>query len=288
MILITLPIPFPLHKNWPDMSGFAVSLAESLGLSGLRSNDRRVRLSLSRRYFSSRSVSQRLTARDAAKPQWYFCLRAMPVALITIVLCSSLNGQTTAPPQASPSPSSSQLTLINNYCTDLKAYAKNNLKRALFFGDVASYDQNSMTLTAPPPNWKQFKSQKARDDAGNGDNLFNTANVWTKNGNIVLANLQYGSPSGDWGQFVSYCFREDGSLAKLEDTFRSFAGPISTVKEKIYDTRGTRLRSSIRCYKLGTRRREKCEGTYSNYDADVYLRVSQLPIHRAFRSGKNQ
>ncbi len=187
---------------------------------------------------------------------------------------------------AQTSPSPSQVTSINDYCRGLATYAKQNLRIARFFGDVASYDQNSMTLTAPPANWKEFKSQKARDNSGNGDNLYNTANVWTKNGNLVLANLEYGSPSGDWGQFVSYCFREDGSLAKLTDTFRSFFGSISTVKEKVYDARGTRLKSSISCYDLDTKRRKRCSSDYSNYDAHVYRRVSQLPIYPTFKSGK--
>jgi hypothetical protein len=194
------------------------------------------------------------------------------------------SAQTNEQPQPTPSPP--EVSVVTGYCRELATFAKRNLNKARFFGDVAAYDQSGITLRKPPERWQEFRSQKARDAAMTGDNLYNTANVWMRNGNIVLADLQYGSPSGDWAQFVRYCFREDGSLAKMEDTFRTFAGPISTVKEKFYDSKGRRLRFLIRCYDLESGRKKRCDGNYSNYDADVFRRVQQLPVYALVRSGK--
>lgn len=178
-----------------------------------------------------------------------------------------------------PAASPSEVSIVTAYCRELTTYAKRNPKQARFFGDVAAYDQSGVTLSAPRPKWREFKTAKAREAATSEDNLYDTANVWLREGKIVIAHFEYGSPSGDWAQFVSYCFREDGSLAQLDNSFRTFHGDVRIEKQKLYDAKGKRLRSSLLCFDLQSGRRKRCQGSYSNYDADVFRTIKQLPLY---------
>ena len=179
-----------------------------------------------------------------------------------------------------PSPTPSEISTVTSYCKELGIYAKRNPKQARFFGDVSSYDQSGATLNKPTEKWSEFKTQKARESATTKDNLYNTANVWLRAGNIVLAHFEYGSPSGDWSQFVSYCFREDGSLAELKNSFRTFNGSVRVEKQNIYNSSGKRLRATTRCFELESGRKKRCGGSYAQYDADEFRKVQQLPIYR--------
>ncbi len=189
----------------------------------------------------------------------------------------------TATNEPNPSPSPSEVSTITSYCRELGIYAKRNPKQARFFGDISSYDQSGVTLNKPTEKWREFKTQKAREIATTEDNLYNTANVWLRAGNIVLAHFEYGSPSGDWSQFVSYCFRQDGSLAELENSFRTFNGSVRIEKQNIYNANGKRLRVTTRCFDLQSGRKKRCGGNYAQYDADVFRKVQQLPTYHLIK-----
>ncbi len=187
-----------------------------------------------------------------------------------------------------PKPSPSEISTVTGYCKELAGYSKRNPKQARFFGDVSAYDQSGVTLTKPTEKWREFKTQKARETATTQDTLYNTANVWLRDGNIVFANFQYGSPSGDWAQFVSYCFRQDGSLAELDNSFRTFNGSVRVEKQIVYNANGKRLRVTTRCFDLQSGRKKRCDGNYAQYDAEVFRKVQQLPFYHSTKSGVTQ
>ena len=172
---------------------------------------------------------------------------------------------------------------IEIYCKELDAYRKSNPNPARFFGDVASSDSQA-------PKWKEFKSRKAREAAATGDNLFDVANVWSKDGRVVVAEFGLGSPSGDWSQLVTYYFRADGTLAKMRSSYAGFnLNPFNNpenfgarlVQTRIYDTNGNRLRKTLQCFQLGQKgRQRRCSGDYSRYEGEVYMKVERLPIYR--------
>jgi len=212
------------------------------------------------------------------------CLRhIIRIAIVLFGFVAVTGAQVNDAPKPAPSPS--EVAAVAEYCRELNTYAGLHPKEARFFGDAAAYDQSGVTLTTPRPRWREYKSAKARDAATTPDNLFNTANVWLRNGKVVFARFQYGSPSGDWAQIVGYCFREDGSLAKLENSFRIIPGSnVRIEKARIYDAKGKLLRSSQQCFDLDTRRKKRCGSDYRNYDADVFGTVKQLPIYGLIKS----
>jgi hypothetical protein len=172
---------------------------------------------------------------------------------------------------------------IEVYCKELDAFRKSNPNRARFFGDVASSDSKT-------PKWKEFKSRKVREAAATGDNLFDVADVWSKDGKVVVAEFGLGSPSGDWSQLVTYYFRNDGTLAKMRSSYAGFnLNPFNNkedfgarlVQTRIYDTSGNRLSKTLQCFQLGQKgRQRKCSGDYSHYEGEVYKKVERLPIYR--------
>ena len=219
------------------------------------------------------------------------------VSFLLMIFCILGFGVMTKAQTQPPDQPANQLTgvaAIEDYCKQIDAFKKNNPNGARFFGDVSSWDQSGMTLNAPSSKWKEFKSRKARESAGTGDNLYDVADIWIKDEKVVLADLWFGSPSGDWSQSVSYYFREDGTLAKMRSTFAGFnLNPFANQEEfgarlvqtRIYDANGKRLSKRLQCFELGEKgRQKKCSGDYSRYEGQVYLRVQRIPVYRLLNS----
>lgn len=195
-----------------------------------------------------------------------------------------------------PDQSANQLTgvaAIEDYCKQIDAFKKNNPNRGRFFGNVSSWDQSGVRLNAPSPKWKEFKSRKARQSATTGDNLYDVADIWMKDEKVVMADLWFGSPSGDWSQFVTYYFRDDGTLAKMRSTFAGFnlhpfapeESGARLVQTRIYDANGKHLSKRLQCFELGEKgRQKKCSGDYSRYEGSLYLKVQSIPIYRLLNS----
>lgn len=242
----------------------------------------------------------------------FYTYRAISILTLSISTFGWLSqAQTRVPNQSrnqAPNQSTKQVTAIGSnrsldiaaieaYCKELDAFKKSNPNRARFFGDVSSWDQSGMTLNAPSPKWKEFKSRKARESAGTGDNLYDVADIWIKDDKVVLAEFWFGSPSGDWSQNVIYYFRDDGTLAKMQSTYAGFnLNPFPNreefgarlVQTRIYDANGKRLRKTLRCFDLGEKpRQRKCSGDYSHHEGAVYLKVQRLPLYKLLTRSKN-
>lgn len=219
------------------------------------------------------------------------------MSFFLIIFCILGFGALTKAQTQTPDQSANQRTgvaAIEDYCKQIDAFKKNNPNGGRFFGNVSSWDQSGVTLNAPSPKWKEFKSRKARESAGTGDNLFDVADIWFKDEKVVLADLWFGSPSGDWSQSVTYYFRDDGTLAKMRSTFAGFnLNPFGNAEEfgarlvqtRIYDANGKRLSKRLQCFELGEKgRQKKCSGDYSRYEGPVYLKVQSIPIYRLLNS----
>src|SRR4051812_25530954 len=88
-----------------------------------------------------------------------------------------------------PAQSTKQVTgvvAIEAYCKELDSFKKRNPNQARWFGDVAPWDQSGTTLNAPAVRWKEFKSRKARESAATDDNLFDVADLWMRDGRVVI------------------------------------------------------------------------------------------------------
>jgi hypothetical protein len=74
-------------------------------------------------------------------------------------------------------------------------------KKHRIFGDVfISRDRQNRSLEGVP------KVRRELEDTGDGENLNQTATVWTKQGKVIAAKFNFTSPSGDWNHFINYYF----------------------------------------------------------------------------------
>ena len=157
---------------------------------------------------------------------------------------------------------------INSYAAQVDSYIKRHARGKRIFGDVSSYNDNA-------PRWREFKNESEAEK----HELYSTAYVWSRDANIVGVNLTLSSPSGDWAHYVTYYFRKDGSLAKIEAQLNTFYGDVSVVRQQYFDNRGVRLRTTRRVLDLKTKKPKK-SADYMDQDVPVYRKLSELPFSK--------
>jgi hypothetical protein len=165
-------------------------------------------------------------------------------AFICITFSAPIFAQTDA--SAAKQIRDAEIARIKAYSRELDDYSKRNQKLHRVFGDVSSEEE-------PKSRWREFKSEKERDDAATGDR----ANVWAQDGAVVLACYTFQSASGDWAHYVNYYFREDGSLAKIHAQLNTFYGNMTVIRERFYDSKGKLLSSSQQFLDMETQKKKK-------------------------------
>jgi hypothetical protein len=192
--------------------------------------------------------------------------------LFPVLVCIALAVSTLAQTNASTDKQirDGEIAGIKTYSQELDDYSKRSPKLHRIFGDVASEDE-------PKSRWREFKSEKERDDAATGDR----ANVWAQDGAVVLACYTFQSASGDWAHYVNYYFREDGSLAKIHAQLNTFYGNMTVIRERFYDPKGKLLSSSQQFLDLDTQKKKKpgADGEFIDEPIPVYRTVKALPFY---------
>src|SRR5215510_1577797 len=166
-----------------------------------------------------------------------------------------------------------EIARIKTYCLELDDYAKRNLKLGRLFGDVSS------GMEGEKSQWREFKSEEERDEVVTENDK---ANVFAKDGAVVLANYTFQSPSGDWTHYVNYYFREDGALARIHARLNTFYGNMTVIRERFYDPKGRLLSSSQQLLDLETKKRKKpgTDGEFIDEPIPVYRTVKALPFYK--------
>jgi len=168
--------------------------------------------------------------------------------------------------------SKSSISEINVYTGEVERFTKVNKKHRIF-GDVSSAETDKTDL------WREFKSEKELEDTGDGENLNQTATVWTKQGKVIAAKFNFTSPSGDWNHFINYYFRENGSLAKIDAQLNTFEGNVSVVRQRYYNSNG-RLIKSTQTFRDLTTHKPRKSADFMDNPIPVYLKVSDLPFRQ--------
>ena len=164
-----------------------------------------------------------------------------------------------------------QLVDINSYVAEVDRFTKRNTKARRIFADVATADDNN-------PRWREFKTKREFDKfEGNPDE---SAFVWTRAEKIIAAAFTFTSQSGDWAHMVTYYFREDGTLAKIEAQLNTFYGDVSVVRNQYFNNAGVRISSSERILDLKTQKPVKKPADYFDQPVTVFKKASELPFYK--------
>ena len=168
-----------------------------------------------------------------------------------------------------------QLAEINSYVGEVNRFTKGNTKARRIFGDVRAE-------RVPPGDteskWREFKTKREFDKfEGYWDE---SAYVWIRTGKVVSAAFTFTSQSGDWTHMVTYYFREDGSLAKLEAQLNTFYGDVSILRNQYFNNVGVRISHSERILDLKTQKPVKKPSDYFDQPVSVFKRVTDLPFYK--------
>ena len=164
-----------------------------------------------------------------------------------------------------------QIAEINSYVAGLKQFTNRNTRDRRIFADVAGPDDENS-------KWREFKTKREFDKfEGNPDE---SAYLWTRTGKVVSAAFTFTSQSGDWAHMITYYFREDGSLAKLEAQLNTFYGDVSVVRNQYFNNAGVRIGHSERILDLKTQKPVKKPANYFDQPVTVFKKVPDLPFYK--------
>ncbi len=99
-------------------------------------------------------------------------------------------------------------------------------------------------------DWRLVHSHEEQEQSANHGNSVGSALV--RDGHIVVGRLTFQSESGDWANYVEYCYRPDGTLIHLHALLNTFHGDMRVVRDSSYDYTGVQTAHSQVTYELGT------------------------------------
>lgn len=184
------------------------------------------------------------------------------VACLLVFLAFQVLAETQSP--------KAQLTEINSYVAGVKRFTNRNTRDRRIFADVGP--------EVDKPKWREFKTKREFDKfEGNPDV---SAYVWTRTGKVISAAFTFTSQSGDWAHLITYYFREDGSLTKIEAQLNTFYGDVSVVRNQYFNTAGVRISHSERILDLKTQKPVKKPADYFDQPLTVFKKVADLPFYK--------
>jgi hypothetical protein len=177
---------------------------------------------------------------------------------------------------------------IETYCASLERHFRRNPKAAHFFVDALPDGE-------PPAegrlDWHEVKSEDEMLDAERGYALHSIV-VKAKDGEIVYAD--FAEPREHSRRHNEYCFRPDGTLAKIASDYYGNIAGVHVTRENFYGPDGKLLRSTDSCFSItytsrGSRerrascRREEMQPELTGYSIPVYKKNADLPGYETLK-----
>jgi|GEM_PF-1732611 len=164
-----------------------------------------------------------------------------------------------------------ELTALASYTKSIDQFTKRHPGKMRIFGIIPGEEDK-------PDKWAEFQTVRQEVQA----NLEDSAHVWARERNVVVARFSFTSSSGDWYHFVDYYFRADGTLVKIHTQLNTFAGPdggISVVCDKFYSSGGKLLHTLTRYLDLKSQTpRKRVE--FMDQPIPDYKTVRDLPFYK--------
>jgi hypothetical protein len=166
---------------------------------------------------------------------------------------------------------------IDGLCDPLTKYAQRSKNVPVIFADVSDpqTDKNA--------RWLRVKDKDELDRRAKNAGLYTQAFVWRQERGTFVS-IFFTSPSGDWGEYVDHCFRQDGSLARSEATLNTFNAyredepdaPVSRIRTRYFDSAGRLIRSRKRVVDIKTRKPLKV--AFDDEEETIFRSVEKLPF----------
>jgi hypothetical protein len=166
---------------------------------------------------------------------------------------------------------------IDGLCDPLTKYAQRSKNVPAIFADVSD------PQTDKKARWLRVKDKDELDRRAKNAGLYTQAFVWRQERGTFVS-IFFTSPSGDWGEYVDHCFRQDGSLARSEATLNTFNAyredepdaPVSRIRTRYFDSAGRLIRSRKRVVDIKTRKPLKV--AFDDQEETIFRSVEKLPF----------
>lgn len=132
------------------------------------------------------------------------------------------------------------------------------------------------------PVWRQYGDSKELENAIRKNEIPQKARVWRGKNGATAVQMVENPISGDWSQAVDYCFRSDGSLARLESTLITFDTAdnrdegVERLRVRYFDKKGRELaeREEVR----NAKSRLPAKRVFEDKTETIYRAVRDLPF----------
>jgi len=159
------------------------------------------------------------------------------------------------------------------------------------FGGEAPAVSEEGTETPPPEAWRLLRTEAALEKARAEQEAYDIAYLWFGSGKaarrVVVARFTHFSSSGDWAQFDTYYFRDDGTLAHTESVHNTFVSDPEHSAQHLswYDKKGAPFFHTVLFSPLqGRGTLGVAEGLAAAPDTPIYATTRDLPFAPLLRS----
>jgi hypothetical protein len=207
---------------------------------------------------------------------------------ITVALAQSDGGAPAATGRAVVTSSTSprQAEMIDTFCDSLIPLTKEKKHRRLF-GLLERDDRDK-------GGWVEFKREQDLNSAVEKERVFDMAQVWSREDGATAVSMRFTSGSGDWYHFVEYCFRVDGTLARIHSSLNTFNAadkdPQKEVngaireRDRYFDVGGKQIKVTKRVLDLQSQRPAPTLEIMDDEKEPIYKTASALPFHRVLEA----
>jgi hypothetical protein len=174
---------------------------------------------------------------------------------------------------------------IDQFCDGLQVMTTEKKGRRLF--GVFQEDNYSKG------RWVEFKRERDLNAAVKQDHVFDIAQLWSREDGAIAVSMRLSSASADWFHFVEYCFRADGTLARVNSTLNTFnaadkdpekdVSGASRERDRYFDASGAQIKVRRRVLDLKTKRPAPTLRVMDDAEP-IYKTAAALPFHGLLKS----
>ena len=184
---------------------------------------------------------------------------------------------------------------IEAYCKSLERHFRRNAGSARFFVDAPPGGGSGEPAPEGRLDWHEVKTEDEMLEAERAYARHSIV-VKTRDGEIVYAD--FAEPMEHSRHHTEYCFRPNGTVAKIASDYYSGIAGVHVTREHFYDTEGRLLLNRVNCFGVsytsrGSRetrascRREEMRDELNDYRVPVYKKNAELPGYETLRTRKS-
>jgi hypothetical protein len=208
----------------------------------------------------------------------------MKIFMLFAVVGISLAARAVSPsvPQAQTPPSTARDIAIaegRKYCQ--------GIEELLGRPDAPHRTFAEVRLAEDKLEWRELKGEQELKELNDKDQVSQAALVWSRNNSLVAASFTTLGKSGDWMLFTSYCFRSDGSLAKVSSRLNTTHGNVSVFRDQAFAVDGKLLTKHEDILDLKTHEPKKLgpDDGFIDEETPLCKTVKELPFFSLFGKG---